>query len=85
MGSGLNGAKKRRWSVELYFRDIKVSLGMNLLRCKSPEVVEKEGCPALNRVIALKSATQSEMSIFQKSLFCHITTKSAQLGIADCS
>ena len=32
----------RRWSVELFFRDIKISLGLDLLRCLSPELVEKE-------------------------------------------
>ncbi|MDB6028715.1 MAG: transposase [Verrucomicrobiales bacterium] len=32
----------RRWSVELFFRDIKQSLGMDILRCQSPSMVEKE-------------------------------------------
>lgn len=32
----------RRWSVELFFRDIKITLGMDVLRCKSPEMVRKE-------------------------------------------
>ena len=32
----------RRWSVELFFRDIKISLGMDVLRCKTPEMVRKE-------------------------------------------
>ena len=31
-----------RWDVELYFRDIKVSLGMDILSSKSPQQVEKE-------------------------------------------
>jgi hypothetical protein len=31
-----------RWQVELYFRDIKTSMGMEELRCKTPERVEKE-------------------------------------------
>lgn len=33
---------RRRWAVELCFRDIKTTLGMDVLRCKSPELVEKE-------------------------------------------
>lgn len=33
---------RRRWAVELCFRDIKITLGMDVLRCKSPELVEKE-------------------------------------------
>jgi len=32
----------RRWKIELFFRDIKVSLGLDILRCKSPAMVEKE-------------------------------------------
>lgn len=33
---------RRRWCVELYFRDIKISLGMDVLRCLTPEMVQKE-------------------------------------------
>jgi len=32
----------RRWRAELYLRDIKVTMGMDILKCKSPEMVEKE-------------------------------------------
>ena len=32
----------RRWRVELYFDDFKTSLGLEMLRCKSPEMIEKE-------------------------------------------
>jgi hypothetical protein len=32
----------RRWAVELYFRDLKTTLGMDVLRCQSPEMVIKE-------------------------------------------
>ena len=32
----------QRWNVELYFRDIKTTIGMDILRCKSPEMVHKE-------------------------------------------
>ena len=31
-----------RWSVELRFREIKITLGMDILRCKTPDMVEKE-------------------------------------------
>ena len=33
---------RRRWAIELYFRDIKISMGADVLRCKTPEMVEKE-------------------------------------------
>jgi hypothetical protein len=32
----------RRWGVELYLREIKVLLGMDVLRCKSPAMIERE-------------------------------------------
>jgi hypothetical protein len=32
----------RRWKIELWFRDIKTTMGMEMLRCKSPRMVHKE-------------------------------------------
>ena len=32
----------RRWSLELCFRDLKTTMGMETLRCQSPEMAEKE-------------------------------------------
>jgi hypothetical protein len=32
----------RRWAVELFFRDIKTTLGLDILRCQSPALIEKE-------------------------------------------
>lgn len=32
----------RRWAVELFFRDIKITLGMDVLRCQTPDMVRKE-------------------------------------------
>jgi len=31
-----------RWDVELFFRDIKITMNMDILRCKSPAMVRKE-------------------------------------------
>lgn len=31
-----------RWNVELHFREIKITLGMDVLRCQTPAMVEKE-------------------------------------------
>lgn len=33
---------RRRWAVELCFRDIKTTLGLDVLRCTTPELIEKE-------------------------------------------
>lgn len=32
----------RRWAVELFFRDIKITLGMDVLRCQTPAMIRKE-------------------------------------------
>jgi len=32
----------RRWKIELWFRDIKTSMGMEILRCQSPKMLHKE-------------------------------------------
>lgn len=32
----------QRWNVELFFRHIKTTMGMDVLKCKSPEMVHKE-------------------------------------------
>ena len=32
----------QRWNVELLFRDIKTTMGMDILACKTPEMVRKE-------------------------------------------
>jgi len=32
----------RRWAIELFYRDIKVTLGLDVVRCKTPAMVEKE-------------------------------------------
>jgi len=32
----------RRWQIELWFRHIKTSMGMEVLRCQSPQMVHKE-------------------------------------------
>lgn len=36
------GLYLKRWDVELFFRDIKTTMGMDILRCKTPEMVRKE-------------------------------------------
>jgi hypothetical protein len=32
----------RRWQIELWFRDLKTSMGMEVLRCQSPALLHKE-------------------------------------------
>ncbi len=40
--SELSDLYKKRWNVELDLRNIKTTLGMETLRCKTPDMVEKE-------------------------------------------
>ena len=36
---------RQRWAVELFFREIKTILGLDVLRCQSPDLIErKSGC-----------------------------------------
>ncbi len=32
----------KRWAIELFFRDMKIAMGMDVLRCKSPEMIRRE-------------------------------------------
>jgi len=32
----------QRWDVELFFRDIKTTMGMDVLRCRTPDMIRKE-------------------------------------------
>jgi len=32
----------KRWDVELFFRDIKMTMGLDVLRCQTPEMIRKE-------------------------------------------
>ncbi len=40
--AAIAGLYRRRWAVELFFRNSKTTLGLDVLRCGSPELVEKE-------------------------------------------
>jgi hypothetical protein len=33
---------RRRWQAELFLRDIKITVGMDILRCKTPDMIHKE-------------------------------------------
>ena len=61
-----------RWSVELRFRDIKCTLGLDILRCKSPEMVQKELwmqviAHNLIRALILKAAVVEHRSLSRLS------------------
>jgi hypothetical protein len=62
----------QRWLVELDIRAIKITLGMDILRCKSPEMVHREvaGCLLAYNLIRqsmLQSAQAADLSPRQQS------------------
>jgi len=59
---------RRRWLVELFLRDIKITLGMDILRCKTPEMIEKELCMHiiaynLIRLTMLQAAAKANLDV----------------------
>jgi hypothetical protein len=57
----------RRWDVELFFRDIKTTMGMDILRCRTPAMVRKEILMHLIvynsiRLLMLNAAKQVQLS-----------------------
>jgi hypothetical protein len=63
---------RQRWMVELFFDDIKTTIGMDILRCKTPDMVEKElymHLIAYNlvRALMLQAAREHAVSLFRLS------------------
>lgn len=63
---------RRRWMAELFLRDIKITMRMDVLRCKTPEMIHKElymHLIAYNLIRALMfdAANQHKRSTFQLS------------------
>jgi hypothetical protein len=57
----------QRWDVELFFRDIKTTMGMDILRCRTPAMVRKEILMHLIvynsiRLLMLSAAKQTRVS-----------------------
>ena len=72
----------KRWLVELDIRSIKVTLGMDVLRCKSPEMVRKEIWTCLLaynliRKTMLQAAQRHELSPRQLSFATAMQTLAA--------
>ena len=63
---------RRRWNAELFLRDIKITMGMDILRCKTPEMIHKELAMHLIaynlvRLLMLKAARGHDTSIERMS------------------
>jgi len=70
---------RKRWAVELYLRHLKTTMGMDVLRCKTPEMVDKELymhliAHNLVRAIMLEAATAYAVHIERLSFKGSIAT-----------
>lgn len=70
---------RSRWMAEIFLRDLKITLGMDILRCKSPAMIHKELAMhliAYNLIRALiwEAAKQSRQNPYQLSFAGAIAT-----------
>jgi len=59
---------RKRWSVEVFLRDVKITLGMDVLKCQSPNAVRRELamyliCHNLLRGMIQQAAHQEKVSV----------------------
>jgi hypothetical protein len=69
---------RQRWGIELFLRDIKITMGMDVLRCKTPALVEKEFTMHLIaynlvRALLLEAGTRFNRDITRLSLAVAVT------------
>ena len=67
---------RRRWLCEWFLRDIKTTLGMDILRCKTPEMAHKE---LLMHIIAynLLRALMAQAAAAKGLAYCRLSFKTA--------
>jgi hypothetical protein len=58
----------KRWRIELWFDDIKTSMHMDVLRCKTPEMIEKEVLVHLIAYNMIRSVMQVAAAVHGKNL-----------------
>ena len=84
---------RRRWSIELNFRHIKTTLGMELLSTKTPEMAHKEVLIYMLAYNLIRSLIWAAKQTYRiaierisfKGIIQHLATASAYLAIADAS
>ena len=84
------GLYRQRWLAELDIRAIKKTMGMDILRCKSPAMVRKEIWTCLLaynliRKTMLEAAHQSRLSPRELSFATALQTIAASLGMLACA
>lgn len=58
----------KRWVVELHFHQIKILLGMDIMRCKSPDLVDKEALMHLIAYNLIRVLMQQAANTYQTEL-----------------
>jgi hypothetical protein len=59
---------RRRWCVELLLRDIKTTMGMDILRCKTPALIEKEFIMRLIAYNLVRALMLEAAEIYKKDI-----------------
>lgn len=64
---------RRRWGIELFLRDIKITMGMDVLRCKTPALIHKEFTMHLIaynlvRALMIEAATRHDQDLARLSV-----------------
>ena len=77
--SDIAGLHLRRWNIELFFRNIKTTMGMDILSCRSPGMIEIELwmyviAHNLVRALMMESALRSDTPISRISFKGTIST-----------
>ena len=67
----------RRWAVELFFRHIKTTMGMEMLRCKTPRMVRKELRMFIIAHNLIRALMQEAASLYQ----CDLTRMSLKATV----
>lgn len=85
----LKALYKERWNVELDLRNIKSTMGMDKLSCKSPEMVEKEVyvhllAHNLIRLAMIRSAKSKDLMPRQLSFKHALQLRRAYLALGGC-
>jgi len=77
--SSLSGLYLKRWKVELFLKDIKITMGMDILKCRTPKMIETElwmKVTAYNliRAVMMEAAIKHDISLEHVSFKGTIST-----------
>jgi len=74
------GLYRKRWTAELFLRDIKITMGMDMLKCKTPDMIDKE-FQAFILAYNIVRKLMAEVASQQKVLPENISLQATLVGI----